>query len=201
MPPRLTTPLAICVVAAACAPSSPPSESARTVALSAATPSAMAAPELPQAAAGAVPPAGAPPAATAAAPMASGTASAPGPANAPGPADPAPAVKVVNIGMHIGGGPNDAATKAPIGSSVTPHFPELARCFARVDDPRKGGDFGIDLKVPAAGGKAEASHPRTTLRGEGFSACVLGVFQAIDFQKPKGGATVVSYSLRFTPEK
>jgi hypothetical protein len=110
-------------------------------------------------------------------------------------------VKVVNIGMHIGGGPNDAATKAPIGGSVAPHFPELARCFARVDDPKKGGDFGIDLKVPAAGGKAEASHPRTTLRGEGFSPCVLAVFSAIDFQKPKGGATVVSYSLRFTPEK
>jgi hypothetical protein len=192
----LTTGSGICFafVTSACAPSSPPSDSAVTVAPSAVAPGTAAA-ALPPPPTSEAPPASAPPA-----PGASAAASASAAATA-APAEPVPAVKVVNIGMHIGGGPNDAATKAPIGSSVAPHFPELARCFARVDDPKKGGDFGIDLEVPAAGGKAEASHPRTTLRGEGFAPCVLGVFQAIDFQKPKGGATVVSYSLRFTPEK
>jgi hypothetical protein len=108
-------------------------------------------------------------------------------------------VKVENIGMHIGGGPNDASTKEPLRRSVEPHFDALRRCFAKVDDPKKGGDFGIDLRVDKAGGKAKVSHPRTALKGKDFEACVVTVFEAIDFLKPKRGTTVVSYSLRFTP--
>ena len=64
-------------------------------------------------------------------------------------------VEVKNIGMHIGGGPNDDVTKEPSASSVAPHFDAFRRCFASVDDPTKGGDFGIDLLIPAAGGKPE----------------------------------------------
>jgi hypothetical protein len=115
------------------------------------------------------------------------------------PAAPLPDVKVANIGMHIGGGPNDAPTKAPIKLSVEPHFDEFRRCFALVEDPKKGGDFGIDLRIEKDGGKAKVTKPRTALKGEGFTPCMVGVFEKIDFRKPKGGATVVSYSLRFTP--
>jgi hypothetical protein len=115
------------------------------------------------------------------------------------PEAPLPNVKVANIGMHIGGGPNDAATKEPIGKSVEPHFDEFRRCFARVFDPKKGGDFGVDLLVPADGGIAKVSHPRTSLRGERFEECVMDVFAKVAFQKPRFGLTTVSYSLRFTP--
>jgi hypothetical protein len=108
-------------------------------------------------------------------------------------------VKVANIGMHIGGGPNDAVTKEPIRRSVEPHFDELRRCFAKADDPHKGGTFGIDLRIERQGGKAAVSHPRTPIKGKAFEACVVYVFESIDFLKPKGGKTVVSYSLRFTP--
>jgi hypothetical protein len=120
-------------------------------------------------------------------------------ASAP-PAAPLPAVKVENIGMHIGGGPNDAPTKEPIGKSVEPHFDELRACFAKVTDQKHGGDFGVDLKIPANGGKAQVSSPRTAIKGPGFQECVMGVFQSIDFLKPRFGLTVVSYSLRFTPQ-
>ncbi|MFO0755411.1 MAG: AgmX/PglI C-terminal domain-containing protein [Byssovorax sp.] len=114
-------------------------------------------------------------------------------------AAPLPSVKVTNIGMHIGGGPNDAVTKEPIKRSVEPHFDEFRRCFALVADQKKGGDFGVDLKIDKAGGKANVSHPRTALKGKEFESCVVDVFKAIDFRKPKKGNTVVSYSLRFTP--
>ena len=123
----------------------------------------------------------------------------PAPVDAAPPEPPLPNVKVVNIGMHIGGGPNDQATKDPIAKSVEPHFDEFRRCFARVFDPKKGGDFGVDLLVPAAGGQAKVSHPRTSLKGERFEECVMGIFEAVDFQKPRFGLTTVSYSLRFTP--
>jgi hypothetical protein len=101
--------------------------------------------------------------------------------------------------MHIGGGPNDAATKAPIAKSVEPHFPEFNRCFALVDDPKHGGDFGVDLLIEADGGKAKVTAPRTRLKGAGFEDCVVNVFKSIDFQKPRFGKTVVSYSLQFAP--
>lgn len=152
-----------------------------------------------------------PPAVSAAAPTASseapaatgGSAAPPAAASSAAPApEPEPTVAVVvkNIGMHIGGGPHDDATKAPIKLSVAPHFDAFAKCFAKAEDTKKGGDFGVDLRIERDGGKAKVTEPRTGIKGDDFKACVLGVFEAIDFQKPKGGATVVSYSLRFTPE-
>lgn len=113
---------------------------------------------------------------------------------------PLPAVKVSNIGMHIGGGPNDDVTKDPVRRSVQPHFDAFRRCFAQVEE-KKTGDFGVDLRIDRAGGKAQLSHPRTALKGKDFKACVVQVFEGIDFLKPRGGTTTVSYSLRFTPAK
>jgi hypothetical protein len=104
---------------------------------------------------------------------------------------------VKNIGMHIGGGPNDSATKEPIAKSVEPHFDELRRCFANVDDPKRGGDFGVDLLIEPEGGKAKVTHPRTAIKGKGFEDCVVKVFEAVDFLRPRTGKTMVSYSLRF----
>jgi hypothetical protein len=121
------------------------------------------------------------------------------PLDAAAPEAPLPNVKVVNIGMHVGGGPNDPATKDPIAKSVEPRFDDFRRCFARVFDPKRGGDFGVDLLVPAAGGAAKVSHPRTSLKGERFEECVVGIFESIEFQKPRFGLTTVSYSLRFAP--
>ncbi len=133
------------------------------------------------------------------APTAAPSGEAPAP---PAPAEaPIPSVKVVNIGMHVGGGENDASEKAPIKQSVEPHFDSLKRCFALAADQKKGGDFGVDLRIEGAGGKAKVSHPRTAIKGEGFEACMVKAFEAIDFLKPKGGkATMVSYSVRFTPQ-
>jgi pyruvate/2-oxoglutarate dehydrogenase complex dihydrolipoamide acyltransferase (E2) component len=148
------------------------------------------------------PAAGAAPGADAGAPAPqASSASAPLPPDPPPPAPeaPLPKVAVANIGMHIGGGPNDDVTKDPIRKSVAPHFDELKRCFARAEDPAKGGDFGVDLRIERAGGTAQVSHPRTTIKGKDFRACVVHVFETIDFQKPRGGKTTVSYSLRFTP--
>lgn len=172
-------------VAASVAP--PPATSAATPTTSAAAPSASAAAPTPSASAAA------PTADASAAPSAAPTA-------APE-AKPLPEVKVANIGMHIGGGPNDAVTKEPIKKSVEPHFDELRACWTEAEDQDKGGDVGVDLRIERGGGKAKVSHPRTTIKGKGFAACVVRVFEALDFLPPKGGTTTVSYSLRFTPGK
>ena len=110
-----------------------------------------------------------------------------------------PQVTVENIGMHIGGGPNDADTKAPIAGSVAPHMSELADCWSRLADPKRAGDFGVDLLIPREGGIAAVSHPRSALGPDAFRECVVGVFGRIDFARPRTGKTTVSYSLRFSP--
>lgn len=122
-------------------------------------------------------------------------------ADAPAPVEASapPAVRVENIGMHIGGGPNDAVSKAPIANSVAPHLDEVRACWAQIADPSRGGDFGVDLLIPADGGRAAVSHPRTSLGPDAFRDCVVAVFSTIDFLKPRTGRTTVSYSLRFTP--
>lgn len=112
--------------------------------------------------------------------------------------EPPPKVKVVTIGMHVGGGPYDEPTKEPMKKSVEPHFADLARCWRHVPQPKQA-DAGVDLVIEAKGGKAQVSNPRATIEGEGFKPCIVAFFEGIDFLPPKNGKTTVSYSVRFFP--
>jgi hypothetical protein len=115
-------------------------------------------------------------------------------------AAPTPRVRVKYIGLHIGGGPNDKATKAPFERAIAKRFPELVQCYAQVEKPGSTGSFGLDLLVPAVGGHATTSNPRTALPGVAFRECVVHVFETVDFDEPKHGTTKLSYSVRFDPE-
>src|SRR6187431_1348083 len=114
------------------------------------------------------------------------------------PLRPLPELKVENIGLHIGGGPNDAETKAPFLNAVAERFPSFMDCYRKNEDPAQGGRFGVDLHVARGGGHPRIEQPRTSLRGSEFRACLGGVFESVNFQKPKHGPTTLSYSLRFT---
>ena len=120
------------------------------------------------------------------------------PATPPDPSKALPEVKIENVGMHIGGGPNDDASKAPYLKAVERHFDEFRACYVKVEEPAKGGTYGVDFHIGRNGGKAELKQPRTGMKGNEFRKCVLGVFESIEFDKPQKGATVVSYSLRFS---
>ena len=109
-----------------------------------------------------------------------------------------PELKVENIGLHIGGGPNDAETKAPFLFAVAERFPSFMDCYRKNEDPAQGGRFGVDLHIARAGGHPRIEQPRTSLRGPDFRACLAAAFESVDFQKPKHGPTTLSYSLRFT---
>lgn len=139
------------------------------------------------------------------------TAAPPAPATSPGasasepsPPPPAgtptlPAVRVHSVGMHIGGGPNDANGKAPFERALEQRFPEFLRCYQLVTDPGKGGTFGVDLHIERGGGKPRVEQPRTALGGEPFRACMLSAFENVEFPALKK-PSVVSYSVRFTVE-
>ena len=108
--------------------------------------------------------------------------------------------KVATIGMHVGGGPYDEITKEPMKRSVEPRFADLARCWTHMTTAPRPADMGVDLVIEAAGGRARVSNPRTQIQGEGFVPCVLAFFEGVEFEKPRNGKTVVSYSVRFTPK-
>jgi hypothetical protein len=106
-------------------------------------------------------------------------------------------VVAVSIGMHIGGGPNDAAAKAPFTKTIEGGFDEYVTCTGLVPAGERKGTFGIDLLIEKEGGKPQVSSPRTGLPGNAFKACIVGAFERLVFEKPKRGATKLSYSLRF----
>lgn len=138
------------------------------------------------------------PAAPAPAPAPSAPAAAPAPEPPPGPGGSLPEVKVAAVGLHIGGGPNDDATKAPYLRAIEKRFDEFRACYAKVDDPVKGGTFGVDLHIGRDGGRAQVKQPRTGMKGNGFRECVIKAFEQAEFEKPKKGPTVISYSIKFT---
>jgi hypothetical protein len=102
--------------------------------------------------------------------------------------------------MHVAGGPFDEETKKPFLHAVEPHYPELARCWKHVTEPH-AADVGVDLLIPAPGGKPTVSNPRSTISADGFVPCVVAFFEGIAFDKPKkGGPQGLSYSVRFKPQ-
>jgi len=117
------------------------------------------------------------------------------------PVESLPEVVVENVGLHIGGGPNDDATKAPFLKAIEAHFDELRACYVKVQEPEKGGTFGVDLRIGRDGGRATVKQPRTGMKGPEFRECVLKVFESVEFEKPKRGPTMISYSVRYTLKK
>ncbi len=87
---------------------------------------------------------------------------------------------------------------SPLGAAAFRRVPPL---LPLVEDPQKTGDFGVDLRIDKAGGKARSATPAPRSEGKEFKECVVKVFEGIDFLKPRGGTTTVSYSLRVHPRQ
>lgn len=115
----------------------------------------------------------------------------------PDPARSLPEVTVRNVGLHIGGGSNDAASKEPFQNAIAARFEAFLTCYRQVAEPEQGGVFGVDLFIKREGGEPEVRQPRTSMQGEAFRACVVDVFESVVFERPARGPTVISYSLKF----
>jgi hypothetical protein len=118
---------------------------------------------------------------------------------------PLPNVEVKNIGMHIGGGPNDAKTKRPIRAAVFKHYDALRACYAKAKNPRADETFGVDMAVPFKGGLAKISNARTGLEGPSVKRCMVRVFERVEFVKESSVRgwqhRMVSFSVRFRKRK
>jgi hypothetical protein len=108
-----------------------------------------------------------------------------------------PEVTLRNVGLHVGGGSNDEAEKEPFKRALEARFDDFLRCYRGVEQPEKGGTFGVDLFIGRAGGKPDVRQPRTAIRGDGFRQCMIDAFSNVEFDRPRAGPTVISYSLKF----
>jgi hypothetical protein len=109
-----------------------------------------------------------------------------------------PELRIEALGMHVGGGTNSPQEKAPFQRALERQFPAFLECYRLAEDPWAGGSFGIDVKIPRAGGAPTIEQPRTKIRGADFQDCMLAAFGKVQFEKPKAGPTVISYSVMFT---
>lgn len=150
-------------------------------------------------------PAPRPSASVAEAPAPTASASAAPSASAAASADPEPVPTNVDVkfyGLHVGGGKNDKAEHAPIIASVNRHLDDFKRCFAKAEDTKKGGTYGIQLLIPADGGKAEVSLPKSGIKGDAFKECMLATYTEMEFDPPKGHIkTNATYSVIFSVKK
>ena len=107
-------------------------------------------------------------------------------------------LEVKTIGLHVGGGPNDSETRGRYVSIIETKLAEFKKCHVLTPDTNKKASFGVDLLLPAKGGRPQVKDYRTSLKGRDFQACVLGTFGQIRFPEvPR--PTVISYSLLFKP--
>lgn len=108
-----------------------------------------------------------------------------------------PELLVRTVGLHVGGGRNDRASKEPYLNAVEQRFTDFLDCYRLVDVPGDEGTFGIELVVGASGVVERTDKPRPGLSGEAFRSCMLQVFQTIAFE-PTKAPVIVSYSVRFS---
>jgi hypothetical protein len=107
---------------------------------------------------------------------------------------------VKTFGLHVGGGRNDAAEKAPLLRPLERSFPRMLECYRQVDEPGKEGTFGADLHIALEGGRPRVDQPRTAIRGDQFKSCMVRVLESVKFEAQKR-PTVISYSVKFNVGK
>lgn len=109
-------------------------------------------------------------------------------------------VIVKTVGLHVGGGARNEASRQRLVRRFEGYFPGLATCHKLAGDQKNNASFGIDVYVPAAGGSPKLGQIRTRLRSKQFRRCMQKKFRAMVFSPPESGRrTAVSFSLLFKP--
>ena len=117
------------------------------------------------------------------------------------PAPGAPAVvELQSMGLHLAAEANREPHRRQMLKLFERNFGAFRRCHADVPEHTENASFGVDLLIPAAGGRAKVRETRTRLAGDGFRSCMLRAFQSIRFEPPPTARPeIVSYSVVFKP--
>lgn len=107
-------------------------------------------------------------------------------------------VSVSSMGLHIGGGRWDAASRKRVLRAFEAKFDGYRRCHPMAKEVVGGATVGVDVVIPKAGGQAAVREMRTRLSGRGFEPCMRRAFESIRFPAPPTGRPeTVSYSVLF----
>ncbi len=110
-----------------------------------------------------------------------------------------PELSFEHLGMHIGGESNSEESKRPLLQAIAEQEEAYLLCYRLVEQPAKGGSFGLDLLIKSNGGTPEVQTVRQKLGGEPFVQCMTSAFSKVNF-RPLERPTMVSYSLLFVLE-
>jgi hypothetical protein len=114
--------------------------------------------------------------------------------------DAGPDVELKTVGLHIGGAPNDEPRRQRLVRQFETRFDELRRCYPLASDRSQNASFGVDILVPARGGKGRLGQTRSRLTGRKFRSCMNRVFRDMRFAAPPNNpSATISYSLNFKP--
>ena len=104
------------------------------------------------------------------------------------------------MGLHLAAEANREPHRRQLLKLFERNFGAFRRCHADVPEHTDNASFGVDLLIPAAGGRAKVRETRTRLPGDGFRTCMLRVFQSIRFEPPPTARPeIISYSVVFKP--
>lgn len=121
------------------------------------------------------------------------------PAEESKPADVPADASLRTIGLHVGGGPNDDATRNKFIAPIEQNFEAMLSCHALAQNRDRNASVGVDLLLGPQGGKAKLQDLRTALGGDEFQDCIRKAFGEISFPKVTR-PTIVSYSMLFEPK-
>jgi hypothetical protein len=105
------------------------------------------------------------------------------------------------VGLHIGGAPNDEPSRQHFVRQFETKFDDFRRCYPLAENAsEQNAGFGVDLLIPARGGKPRLRQARSRLLGKRFRRCMRDAFVSLRFARPRVERSVtVSYSLIFKP--
>ncbi len=109
-------------------------------------------------------------------------------------------VTLSTVGLHVAGPANREENRRKLVAVFERRFDAFRRCYPLAHPHADNASFGVDLLIPAQGGKPALRQTRTRLRGAEFKACMHRVFEAISFDPPPTSRSeIISYSVLFKP--
>jgi hypothetical protein len=109
-------------------------------------------------------------------------------------------VEVVTVGLHVARPLGLEPHRSRLLRAFEKEFGAFERCHALASPHAQNASFGVDLLVPARGGRGAVRQTRTRLTGDTFQSCMQRAFETVVFEPPPTARPeIVSYSLLFKP--
>lgn len=109
-------------------------------------------------------------------------------------------VDVLTVGLHVARPLGLEPYRSRLLRAFEKEFGAFARCHAHASPHAQNASFGVDLLVPARGGRGAVRQTRTRLTGDSFHSCMRRAFEGVLIEPPPTARPeIVSYSLLFKP--